>query len=137
MTPRPAAPGVEVGAVTLVEFLLQRLSEDEERADETHLADCVIDHIDSGRGCSCVIPARVLADVAAKRRIVDLHSPSAEFVPGHVPGRFCEACADWDDENDEGQPPTVPWPCPTLLALASVHADHPDFDPAWAAEVAR
>jgi hypothetical protein len=54
-------------------------------------------------------PARVLATVAAHRAIVELHSP-------------CDA---WS----YGDPAT----CPELVALATIYADHPSFDPAWVA----
>ncbi|GEB16678.1 hypothetical protein NSI01_49930 [Pimelobacter simplex] len=58
-------------------------------------------------------PDRVLAECKAKRRIVELHEPG--------PGAWCsETC---DSESPIG--------CDTLLALASVYADCPDFNPAW------
>jgi hypothetical protein len=115
--------------MSLVEFLRERLDEDEQVASmaagpighrwqpnpagglsgrdgpmRVHLED---------RQCLPHIarhdPARVLADVAAKRRIMLEHSPSSQGI--------CECSA--------------PWPCPTLRALAAVYADHPDYDPAW------
>lgn len=63
-------------------------------------------------------PARVLRDVAAKLRIVGRH--------GAYEGR-CVVCCTGDDEGWHV------WPCGTIRDLASVWADHPDFDPAWAA----
>jgi len=75
-------------------------------------------------------PVRVLAEVAAKRAVLDLHQliqrDHMVFDPNDesavrpieiIPTDDCNAC--------DG------WPCPTLLALAQPFADHPDFDPAW------
>jgi hypothetical protein len=61
-------------------------------------------------------PVRVLAQCEAVRRVVALH--------------------DVGDHSCEGTDVTT-WvaPCDTLLALAAIYADHPDFDPAWRAEV--
>jgi uncharacterized protein DUF6221 len=68
-------------------------------------------------------PARVLAECATKRRLITEHRP--------IDG-MCGHCS-----QDEEQPAPVGWwvptPCETLLALAAIYADHPDYDPAWAA----
>ena len=78
-------------------------------------------------------PARVLADVAAKRAIVAEHRPYQEdphavaVIEDGVEwgvSLLCDACA--------GRKPS--WPCLNLLALARVWADHPEFDPAWKVE---
>jgi hypothetical protein len=73
-------------------------------------------------------PARVLADVQAKRAILKEH-PSEGPIDEHWSWSrlypWCTTCSDADDG------PTY-WPCRTVLLLASVYADHPDFDPAWA-----
>lgn len=58
-------------------------------------------------------PARVLAEIAAKRRRIERHSPGG--------GIFCGAC-----EQE--------WPCIDVLNDASLYAEHPDFDPAWGLE---
>lgn len=63
-------------------------------------------------------PARVLAECEAKRQIVDLH---------HEYLGVCTHCVQVGAEHDRES-----WPCPTLRALAAVHADHPDYDRAWA-----
>ncbi len=73
-------------------------------------------------------PAYVLADIAAKRRIVGLHQP--DRTDGY---QECTTCAD---------PPAVRydeaswqrWPCPTLCALTAPFAAHPDYDPSWSVE---
>lgn len=56
-------------------------------------------------------PARVLAQVAAVRRVVEEHQEKA---PG-----VCSVCSRHD------------YPCPTLRALASTYADHPDYQQEW------
>ena len=65
-------------------------------------------------------PARVLADVAAKRVIVEMHRPWGGSLPDGTID--CQICG-WRRFG-----------CLTLLALAQPYADHPDFDPAWRLE---
>ena len=60
-------------------------------------------------------PARVLADVAAKRAIVALHSAS----DGRDP-----SCSSIDY-------PELAEDCETLRAMLQPFADHPDYDKAW------
>lgn len=65
-------------------------------------------------------PARVLAECAAKRAIVDAAWEDSVMldVEYHLRGRErLEADGDYPD---------------TLRHLASIYADHPDYDPAWA-----
>lgn len=63
-------------------------------------------------------PAEMLADIAAKRRIVGIHTPNPRR---SVRGPFCEVC-----DTAGGR-----YPCDTLCALAQPYADHPEFNPAW------
>lgn len=88
-------------------------------------------------------PYRVLAECAAKRRIVDRHARRRTILPGApwvefgwnssglaiklpdgstVTGAVADALYDEWSEPSTGD---------TLRALAAVYADHPDFDPAW------
>lgn len=64
-------------------------------------------------------PSRALADVAAKRAILELHEPTGSdlFDDGI---RWCRSCPSGDG-----------WPCLTVRALTQSYADHPDYDPAW------
>ena len=128
----------------LTAFLLDRITEDEEVArtarvnaghwhQDPECPDVVLaagdDFVGDVAGPHIVAhiarhdPHRVLAECAAKRRIVELHWESnargwrAGGAP--MPSRCAECRA-------------VPFPCPTLRALASVYADHPDYDPGWA-----
>jgi hypothetical protein len=91
--------------MTLTEFLLARIAEDERAAN----ADW------SNLGYD---PARVLAECEAKRRILDLHRS----------GEVCDPCSGW-----LGTDPAAD--CPTLRLLALPYADHPDYRAAeWKAE---
>lgn len=70
-------------------------------------------------------PARVLADIAAKRAILALHAPIASDV-SPVGELLCEAETVGDNHYH-----STPWPCPTLCILATIHAGHPDYDESW------
>jgi len=107
------------GTMTLTDFLLARIAEDEFAAD-TPLT------LQSWTG------RRVLAECDAKRRIVELHQP-VEFGAGtrhpdaYMPDRpICQTCG-------SGEPYEYPvdWPCGTLKLLALTYADHPGFRDEW------
>lgn len=66
-------------------------------------------------------PARVLAECAAKRAIVEEHGNSESLI--HSP--LCRTCHDYNDHD------AVDWPCPTIKALAAVYASHPDYRQEW------
>jgi hypothetical protein len=81
-------------------------------------------------------PARVLAEVAAKRAIVELHSPTNEEEHGSPQGflgggRYgyiepaCITCGTFDEY-------AVPWPCDTIKALAQPYAGRPGWREEWA-----
>lgn len=122
----------------LVEFLRARLDEDEKIARDASGArlwrwsvhDLMI--INDAGHMQRFTPSRVLAEVEAKRRIMDLHGPanSDGFFgdpEGHSGG--CSTCTDLDYAGlatADGD-----WPCKTLCLLAVPYADHPDYDPAW------
>lgn len=102
--------------MSLVEFLRARLDEDEAAAKAWlpfgNPDDAARAHIARHD------PARVLAEVEAKRRIIDLH------------GAEPHECVAWD--GDLGLPCTCyEVDCPTLLLLALLYASHPDYDEAW------
>jgi len=67
-------------------------------------------------------PARVLADVQAKRAILAMHEPGLEPV-GDDEEWVCQTC-NWPTGGPDGG-------CKTVLLLANAYADHPDFDPKW------
>lgn len=128
----------------VVEFLLARVAEDEAMA-----RDCIEYGVLSEPGYRLYEsiltpfpedgvardladrfgPARVLAECEAKRAIAAIH----ELAPSSYPDadRFpfgCSVCH-FDDNMQFGH-----GPCETLLSLARIWSDHPDFDPAWAAD---
>lgn len=108
--------------ITLTEFLLARIAEDE--AESVHDVDCSL--IVNGRPdpafgweCDCGWPDRLKAECEAKRRIVERHQPE-EFAD--TPGEFfCSRC----------QRTAEVWPCPDVMDLALPYADHPDYREEW------
>jgi hypothetical protein len=88
-------------------------------------------------------PARVLADVAAKRAILAEHEPRV-VVDGYIQGeakrrQACAVCVEfYDDENSGGlvtrEREHRDFPCDTIRALVRPYADHPDFDSTWTVE---
>lgn len=74
-------------------------------------------------------PARVLAEVDAKRRMVGLHGPATLHAGGGAAyfdtTRVCRSC------EPPRQFPETAYPCPTLRLLALPYAQHPDYDEAW------
>lgn len=94
---------VSAGTLTLTEFLTARLDEDEAAAR------CGWD--EHGPWPT---EARVLAEVEAKRRLVELHAPN---------GRECWWCG-----GDQGGT----YPCENLRILALPYASHADYRAEWA-----
>lgn len=71
-------------------------------------------------------PAAVLADIEAKRKIIDLHFEiNADCTICVVPR--------WGYPVHGGCDPQR-WPCPTLLLLASAYAHRPGYRPEWSPE---
>jgi len=64
-------------------------------------------------------PARVLREVAAKRRVMERHR--ADTSPYEL---YCGGCSDSGPRLDE---------CPELRDLAAVYSDHPEFNQDWSA----
>jgi hypothetical protein len=113
--------------MTLTEFLLARIAEDE--AHWEHLKQILAGapshsmvrgeqfNFAAGDGEPPVpfVPRKLLAECDAKRRIVELHE--APNRPDYLRS-YCVACGD-------------SFPCPTLRLLALPYADHPDYQPEW------
>jgi hypothetical protein len=68
-------------------------------------------------------PARVLAEVEAKRRIVECHE-------SWVAGNGDTICGRCGREHIDGRPGGH-FPCQTLRLLALPYADHPDYRQEW------
>ncbi|MEU8829364.1 DUF6221 family protein [Streptomyces sp900116325] len=79
-------------------------------------------------------PARVLAEVEAKRQLVKLHGRATLRAGGgaqyFATETVCRSC------EPNHQFPERSWPCPTLRLLALPYADHPDYRPEWAPDQA-
>jgi hypothetical protein len=78
-------------------------------------------------------PARVLAEVEAKRELIDEHAEYewAETIESEPVGQgLCRKCADWDNVDYDG-PPHEPYPCDTLRLLALPYADAPGYREEW------
>ena len=90
--------------MTLTDFLLARIAEDEEHArfDGAHWVDCehFVAFSEGGMPCACNLDARVLAECEAKRQILN----------GALPPFYRDLC---------------------LRALALPYADHPDCREEW------
>jgi hypothetical protein len=86
-------------------------------------------------------PARVLAEVTAKRELLQLHRPVkfTDVSLGIDDAVVCFIChvhldepANWDADVEWAYPLVQEsWPCQTAAALAQVYRDRPGFDPSW------
>ena len=108
----------------LAEFLLARIDEDEATADGLHdrgrldVREGCDQYSYDPRCCDCGVPARVLAECAAKRAIVEEYRASAG--PSYE-----DADVDYDAGRESGLEAAV-------RLLASPYAAHPDYRPEWA-----
>lgn len=145
--------------MTLVEFLEARISEDEAVATAaTPEGPTPYGWLDDGKSYQegvelgshegadeAVVahwrafdPARVLAECAAKRAIMELHDHDDRecfemhrgiYGPGWPEGSYGVEGNTWAHPSLEMQQ----GPCPTLRLLAAPYASHVDFDSSWAA----
>jgi hypothetical protein len=94
--------------MTITEFLEARIEEDERHASSgwSSLRDTRWDTDDYGR--DMLTPSAVLAECAAKRELVEIHT----------------TC----DDVSYGDAST----CPEIRTLAAVYKDHPDYQQEWA-----
>lgn len=101
--------------LTLTDFLLARIAEDEEKW--TPFAGYIqpwtvrLDFADSAAEVT-IDPARVLAECEAKRATLREHAIG--------PTGDCGVCSYWSE-----------YPCPTVRFVAAVYSDHPDFREEW------
>lgn len=98
--------------MSLTEFLLARIAEDEAAASEEYRRVA-----GSPRRNGKAAARRMMLEWEAKRRIVELHSEWQSTGE-------CSSC---------GDVPQVEFPCETLQALALPYADHSDFQESWRA----
>jgi len=107
--------------MTLTEFLEARIAEDEAVAELASSHNGGATFAKDNYGCLLVQPARVLAECAAKRRIVEVQArldaahvavgPRRRLRSGH---RVAEDALQF-----------------VLRCLALPYAEHPDYDEAW------
>jgi len=150
-TPYRPSLGEQLGtAMTLTEFLLARIGEDEAMAKavtpgpwriektSSHMdsetwavADIerfrgYTNHVACGEDKRLAIyiarhdPARVMAECEAKRWIMKIHTEGLDDFDGSE--LYSTGC--------DGCRSAL-WPCPTILALILPYADHPDYQPEW------
>jgi len=103
----------------LTTWLLSQIDADEAVAVEgvETLGDWAEDSADLDAGALLWQAKRTLAQCAAHRRIVELHSPEVD------------ACPPMDTSDDAAFYDS--W-CPTLRAIAGIYADRPGFREEWA-----
>jgi hypothetical protein len=101
----------------LAEFLLARVSEDEQVARAARGSGLHDERPAVKEWIGLANPERMLVWSDARRRIVALHHTVQRADDG-ASGDVCAGC---------GHPP----PCPTLRLLSLPYADHPDFREEW------
>lgn len=109
--------------LTLTDFLLARIAEDEAVAREPHesvravrVTDMERVEWDDSCGYARLGLGRILAECEAKRRIVAMHTEVERSIN-----------EEWS-ESEEGEM-SAAWAA--MTHLAAVYADHPDYDEAW------
>ena len=122
--------------VTLAGFLAARLDEDEAAAKAQAQRGTVVMYTDGeptqaeAEYFATISPARVLREVAAKRKILALHVLATRHEPTATDPRLadvtCEICG-WVSDIEGSA-------CETLLMLAAPYSDHPGYDPRWKPE---
>lgn len=119
--------GVETATVTISEFLLARIAEDERLWGNPAFAPV------AGVGLSKLV-LKMRAECEAKRRIVEEHpiyrGPRILAVDTSGTDYGCETCHCIDPIKADGIIEGIGY-CSTLLALATVYADHPDYRDEW------
>jgi hypothetical protein len=109
----------------LAEWLLACIAEDEEAAPDIHHRDCESVQFDYGGvalgPCGCSEPTRVLAECAAKRRIVEHLAATASKCPAD----------DWPNELGMEWASLADQARYVLRLLALPYAGREGYDPAW------
>lgn len=100
--------------MTITEFLLARCGDDEAIAASQPCRDTSAS-------------SRSIAEVKAKRRIIEAHPLEPGYTARGLLG--CRTCNTFEFERAGRQ--TLPGVCDTLLALASIYADHEGWSEEW------
>jgi hypothetical protein len=99
-------------------FLLTRIADDETVARSVLGRGVHDDRPEVKEWIGLANPNRMLVWSGVRRRLVQLHTPDGERFEADETAPVCGGC---------GQP----MPCPTLMLLANLYADHPDFQEQW------
>jgi hypothetical protein len=110
---------VTVATLTLADFLLARIAEDETWA--VNAGNDFLPSVEIGS------TARVLAECEAKRRIVEWHRLIDGLDAEDNPVRGCCNCI----ASGAVPPYLIAGPCMTSRLLALPYADHPDYREEW------
>lgn len=128
---------METKVMTLTDFLLARIAEDEAYVKNALRSDYTYGGVnglswnhDGLNGAA----TRIHAECEAKRRIVEMHESIpyygldryGRWLPheGEPKAWYCECQS--EDGMIQGEAP-----CPTMRILAAVYADHPDYREEW------
>jgi hypothetical protein len=80
-------------------------------------------------------PARVLAEVKAKRRVLARHCPDEFHTVSSQKARGIYACEGCNSYYQGSEPVVADInECPELRDMASVYDHHPDYNPTWSVE---
>jgi hypothetical protein len=114
----------------LVAFLRARLDDDERAVQGTWTPPGGASYqLVTMQGTTVMMrPARVLAEVKAKRQIIDVHPPTLGDDGRASSGTVCRTCA--QDSHDGGLNGD-PFPCLTLRLLALPYAGHAEYREEW------
>ena len=122
----------------LVTWLRAQLADDEQRAGFIHHVNCgnlIAQSYELPDPCDCREPARVLAEVQAKRRIIDLHDLQVQ----EHPARFDSLSGERIGPEYEVTCGVCGWAsmdptsaCETLRLLTLPHAHRDGFQAEWA-----
>lgn len=114
-----------VVVMTITDFLLARIAEDEHRAKQSWAG--------GHRGSRWLSePDRQLAECKAKRAIVDLYAAHLDRAMAYRSPRWADAMSETDKAKAKRQEARLGVSEVAIRYLAAVYASHPDYDPEWA-----
>lgn len=117
--------------VSITDFLLARIAEDESMA----VAEQSADQDGNGKAAELgahaarlVGPARVLAECRSRRGILAEHPAAPQWGPGDQQIIICDQCSEL---LAPGRHLLVAYPCPTVRHLAAVYSEHRQYRDEW------
>lgn len=102
-----------------------------DQGSDMHVRGAVLSLDDIGEHIARWDPARVLAEIDAKRKLLDLHAPFKSN--WHRGVLQCDHCAELcHSRSGLGcDSPDAPYPCPTVRLIALPYADRPGYLEEW------